>query len=364
MSTWGERLRLSIFGGSHSKAIGVVLEGLPAGEVLDWEKILLQMRRRAPGQDKTATPRKESDLPEILSGIDGDMVLTGDPVSVCIYNSNQHSKDYESLRHTPRPGHADYPAYVKYHGKNDLRGGGHFSGRLTAPLVFAGAVCRQLLEKRGILIGSHVLSAGGVWDEVFDSVQVTAEELRRLSEMYFPVLSDTARQKMTDRITEVRSRGDSVGGVVECAVTGLPVGLGTHMFGGMENVLSSLLFGIPAMKGIEFGAGFRAAEMMGSENNDSFYYDESGEVRTATNHAGGVLGGMTSGMPLLFRVAFKPTPSIVAAQQTVHLGEKRDARIAIKGRHDPCIVPRAAPAVEAAAAVAVCELMLREGRFS
>lgn len=361
MSTWGDRLRLSIFGGSHSNAIGMVLEGLPAGEILDWEQILAQMRRRAPGQDKTATPRKESDLPEILSGIDENRVLTGDPVSICIHNNNQHSKDYESLRHTPRPGHADYPAYVKYHAKNDIRGGGHFSGRLTAPLVFAGAVCRQLLEKQGILIGSHVLSAGGVQDGAFDPVDVTEEQLRMLNTSYFPTLSETAKREMSERITEVRARGDSVGGVVECAVTGLPVGLGTHMFGGVENVLTSILFCIPAMKGVEFGAGFRVADMTGSENNDSFYYDESGRVRTKTNHAGGILGGMTSGMPLIFRAAFKPTPSIVTAQPTVDLRAQTDVRIAIKGRHDPCIVPRAAPAVEAAAAVAVCELMLREG---
>lgn len=361
MSTWGERLRLSIFGGSHTKAIGVTLEGLPAGESLDWEQILVQMKRRAPGQDKTATPRKEKDEPEILSGIDENGMLTGDPVSICIHNNNQYSKDYESLRHTPRPGHADYPAYVKYHAVNDIRGGGHFSGRLTAPLVFAGAICRQLLEKHGVLIGAHVLSVGGIQDEGFDPVNITDERLRKLNTGYFPVISDAVKQQMSEKITATRALGDSLGGVVECAVTGLPVGLGTHMFGGVENVLSSVLFGIPALKGLEFGAGFRVAEMTGSENNDSFYYDESGTVRTETNNAGGVLGGMTSGMPLIFRAAFKPTPSIVKAQPTVDLQAGTNVRIAIKGRHDPCIVPRAAVAVEAAAAVAFCELMLREG---
>lgn len=364
MSTWGESLRLSIFGGSHSRAIGVMMEGLPAGEALDWERILVQMRRRAPGQDKTATPRKESDLPEILSGIDEDHILTGDPVSVCIHNSNQHSRDYECLRHTPRPGHADYPAYVKYYGKNDIRGGGHFSGRLTAPLVFAGAVCRQLLERRGITIGAHVLSVGGVKDEALDPVHVTAEQLWRLSGNYFPTLSDAAKQEMTERIAKAQSSGDSLGGVVECAALGLPVGLGTHMFGGVENVLSSLLFGIPAVKGVEFGAGFRVAEMTGSENNDNYFYDDNGRVCMETNHAGGILGGMANGMPLVFRAAFKPTPSIAAAQPTVDLQAQTNVSIAIQGRHDPCIVPRAAPAVEAAAAVAVCELMLREGRLS
>jgi len=364
MSTWGERLRLSIFGGSHSRAIGVTMEGLPAGEFLHWEQVLIQMRRRAPGQDKTATPRKESDLPDILSGIDENYMLTGDPVSACIYNGNQHSKDYESLRHTPRPGHADYPAYIKYHGKNDIRGGGHFSGRLTAPLVFAGAVCRQLLERRGIVIGAHVLSVGGVPDQPFDPVSVTPDELRRLSAHYFPVLSAGVKREMAERITEARSCGDSLGGVVECAVLGLPVGLGTHMFGGVENVLSSILFGIPAVKGIEFGKGFRVAEMTGSENNDSYCYDENGQLCTETNHSGGVLGGMANGMPLVFRLAFKPTPSIATAQPTVNLQAQTNVQIAIKGRHDPCIVPRAAPAVEAAAAVAVCELMLREGRLS
>ena len=313
-STWGEKIRISIFGGSHTRAIGVNIEGLPAGEPICWEQVLGQMARRAPGQDPTATTRKEADTPQVLCGL-LDGVTTGAPLCAIIENTNQRSKDYSSLRVLPRPGHADYTAYVKYGNHHDVRGGGHFSGRLTAPLVFAGAIARQLLQRRGILVASHVASIGEAQD----------------------------------------------GGVVECAVTGLPVGAGEPMFGGAENRIASLCFGIPAMKGIEFGAGFDAARRRGSQNNDPFYYDAQGQVKTRTNHAGGILGGITNGMPLVFRAAFKPTPSIAQEQDTVNLETGQNATLSIHGRHDPCIVPRAAAAVEAAACVAVLELLAESG---
>lgn len=358
MSRWGD---ISIFGGSHSKEIGVIIEGLPKGSRIEMDKILTQMSRRAPGQDKTATARKESDIPDIISGLDSTgEILTGETLTALIYNTSQKSKDYESTRHLPRPGHADYPAYIKFGAINDIRGGGHFSGRLTAPMVFAGAIYRQLLERQGIVIGAHVLSVGDVYDNNFDMVNVNSEELNKLNKNYFPVICKKAKEEMYVRIEKIHEEGDSVGGTVECAVTGLPVGLGTHMFGGIENTISSIIFGIPAVKGIEFGLGFSAAGITGSENNDEFYYDGD-KVRTRTNNAGGILGGMATGMPLVFKVAIKPTPSIGKEQYTVDLNEKCNTTLSIRGRHDPCIVPRAAPVVEAAAAIALYKLIKSEG---
>ncbi len=359
-STWGERIKLSIFGGSHTEAIGVNLDGLPAGEAVDWEAVLAQMARRAPGQDPTATRRKEADQPRVLCGL-LDGVTTGAPLCAIIENTNQRSKDYENLRVLPRPGHADYTAYVKYGNRHDVRGGGHFSGRLTAPLVFAGALARQMLARRGILVASHVASIGEVRDAPFDPVNVSPQLMERLSGEYFPVIDPAKREEMRAVVEAARMDQDSVGGTVECMVTGLPVGAGNPMFGGAENLIASLAFGIPAMKGIEFGAGFAAAQLRGSQNNDPFYYDQEGKVRTRANRSGGILGGITNGMPLVFRTAFKPTPSISREQDTVDLTTGRNAKLVIHGRHDPCIVPRAAAAVEAAACVAVLELLAESG---
>lgn len=359
-STWGEKIRISIFGGSHTRAIGVNIEGLPAGEPICWEQVLGQMARRAPGQDPTATTRKEADTPQVLCGL-LDGVTTGAPLCAIIENTNQRSKDYSSLRVLPRPGHADYTAYVKYGNHHDVRGGGHFSGRLTAPLVFAGAIARQLLQRRGILVASHVASIGEAQDQPFDPVSIPPQLLERLGGEYFPVIDAAAKERMRQVVEAARLDCDSVGGVVECAVTGLPVGAGEPMFGGAENRIASLCFGIPAMKGIEFGAGFDAARRRGSQNNDPFYYDVQGQVKTRTNHAGGILGGITNGMPLVFRAAFKPTPSIAQEQDTVNLETGQNATLSIHGRHDPCIVPRAAAAVEAAACVAVLELLAESG---
>lgn len=362
-SIWGERVKVSIFGGSHTEALGVVLDGLPAGEKVDREQVLLQMARRAPGQDPTATRRREADEPHILCGL-LDGVTTGAPLAAVIENTNQHSKDYSDLKVHPRPGHADYTAWVRYRGHNDVRGGGHFSGRLTAPLVFAGAVARQLLERRGVLVASHVVQVGeSKGDDSFDGVTADPALLVRLSREYFPVVNPAAREEMRAIIEKARMDCDSVGGTVECMIAGLPAGLGDPMFGGVENVISSIVFGIPAVKGVDFGAGFAAAYLRGSQNNDPFYYDEDGRVKTRTNRAGGILGGITTGMPVVFQAAFKPTSSIGKEQDTVNLETGENAKLTVRGRHDPCIVPRAAPAVEAAACLAALELLARAGRL-
>ena len=351
------KLSLSIFGESHGPAVGAVLDGFPAGIRLDEEKLLRQMARRAPGQDKSATPRRESDLPRILSGVK-EGITTGAPICAVVENANTRSGDYSPI---PRPSHADYAAHVKYGGYNDIAGGGHFSGRLTAPFVFAGALCRQLLEPEGIFVGGHVLQIGSVQDEAFDPCRISADSLRALSGEYFAVLSQTAREKMKAEIEDARLAGDSVGGTVEVAAAGLPAGWGDPMFDGVENLISRLLFAVPAVKGVEFGEGFGFAALRGSDANDCLCV-ENGKICTETNRCGGITGGITNGMPLLFRAAFKPTPSIGKEQRSVDLKTGKPVAFRVKGRHDPCIVPRGLPGAEAAAAIALAELMLREGR--
>lgn len=355
MSSWGNSVRISIFGESHGEGIGVVIDGLPAGERIDMDAVYLQMARRAPGKDRAATPRLEKDIPRVLSGMLGD-VTTGAPLCAVIENTNTRSGDYGNVMSSPRPGHADYTGYVRYGGNNDIRGGGHFSGRLTAPLVFAGAVCRQILERRGISIAAHISSVGNIADERFDPVNIPDELMKRLSGCVFGLIDRSKEEAMRALIEECRLAGDSIGGTIECAVCGVPAGAGSPMFGGIENVISSIVFGIPAVKGIEFGAGFAASEMRGSENNDEFYYDGD-TVKTRTNNHGGILGGISSGMPIIFRAAIKPTPSISIEQNTVDLTEGKDTTLAVKGRHDPCIVVRAVPVVEAAAAVAMINIL-------
>lgn len=359
-STWGERIKISVFGGSHTEAIGANIDGLPAGEEIDWEQVMVQMSRRAPGQDATATKRKEPDIPRVLCGMLNGR-LTGAPLCAVIENTSQRSGDYENLKILPRPGHSDYTAYVKYGGHNDIRGGGHFSGRLTAPIVFAGAIARQILKRRNIIVGSHVLSIADAEDTKFDMAGVSANLLNRLSTMYFPIIDENAGEDMRRAVEVARKAGDSVGGVVECAVLGLPVGAGNPMFGGAEGLMASILFGIPAVKGVEFGAGFNVSHMRGSENNDPMYRAENGEVKTRTNNAGGILGGITNGMPLICRCAFKPTSSIGIEQDTVNLQTGGEGKLVVKGRHDPCIVPRAAPVMEAAVCIAVLELLAQSG---
>lgn len=355
-SAWGEKIRISIFGESHGSAIGVVLDGLPAGEALNFDAISLQMSRRAPGRDLSSTPRRENDLPQILSGVLNG-ATTGVPLCAVIENTNTKSGDYENLKFVPRPGHSDYTAFLRYGGWNDVRGGGHFSGRLTAPLVFAGAVCRQILQRHGVLIGAHVADIGGQKDAAFDPADISESLLAKLSSAYFPVINPEAETRMREVIESVRLAQNSVGGVVECAAIGVPAGVGDPMFGGIEPVMSSILFGIPACKGVEFGVGFGTAALHGSENNDAFYYDGE-QIKTKTNHAGGILGGISTGMPIVFRAAFKPTPSISLEQDSVDLTAKIDTKLCIHGRHDPCIVPRAVPAVEAAAAIALLNIMI------
>ena len=352
----GKNLHVSIFGQSHSQAIGVTVDGLPAGERVDLEELDRFLQRRAPGRDATATARKEADKPRILCGLVDD-VTCGAPLAATIENTNARPKDYESLRDVPRPGHADYTAQVRYGGYQDVRGGGHFSGRLTAPLCIAGGIALQILKRRGIQIAAHIRSVGGVEDRPFDPMGEQTETLDALKAAPFPVLDREAGEAMRQTILETKARGDSVGGVVECIVTGVPAGIGDPMFGGMESRLAAAIFGIPAVKGVEFGAGFGAARMRGSENNDP-YEIRDGAVRTRSNHAGGILGGITNGMPLVFRAAFKPTPSISIPQDSVSLSRMAPEQLGVVGRHDPCIVPRAVPVVEGAAALVLLDALL------
>ena len=328
-STWGNNIKISIFGESHGVGIGVVIDGLPAGEELDFDEIQFQMNRRAPGNDSSSTPRKEEDMPEVCSGILNN-VTTGAPLCAVIENSNTRSVDYDKLQRLPRPGHADYTGAVRYNGYNDVRGGGHFSGRLTAPLTFAGAVCRQILARRGVTVGGHIYAIGNMYDDPFDPVSVNAEQLLRLQERFFALNRPEAERGMRRRIDDARSDHDSVGGIVEIAAVGVPAGIGSPMFGGVENVLASIVYGVPAVKG---------------------------------NVCGGILGGISDGMPIILRAAVKPTPSISQEQHTVDLKEQRDAILTVGGRHDPCIVPRALPAIESAVAIGLAELMKEVGRL-
>jgi len=356
-SSFGEQIKISIFGQSHSAGIGVVIDGLPAGEKINLEAVRRFMQRRAPGRQKYATARKEADEPEILSGLFEDRTC-GAPLCAVIHNTNTRSKDYDQLKSIPRPAHADYPAMIRHQGYQDYRGGGHFSGRLTAPLCFAGAVCIQILERQGIETGAHILSIAGVQDRSLDAVNITPQELAAVRRKEFPVIDDRAGQEMIAAIAEAKADGDSVGGIIELGVTGMPVGIGEPMFGGIENKLAQAVFGIPAVKGIEFGLGFAAADSRGSQNNDGFCTDGAGNIKTRTNHHGGILGGLSSGMPIVMRAAFKPTPSIIKEQDSVIAASSEETRLRIEGRHDPCIVPRAVPCVEAAAAVAILDMIL------
>ena len=351
----GEHIHVSVFGQSHSPAIGVVVDGLPAGERVDMEELGRFLKRRAPGQNATSTPRKEADLPQFLSGLVDD-VTCGAPLAALIENTNTRSQDYAQLRDKPRPGHADFTAQVKYGGFQDVAGGGHFSGRLTAPLCIAGGICLQILKRRGIEVAAHIASIAGEADRPFDPMGESVETLDALKRAPFPVLDEKAGERMRKVILQAKEEGDSVGGIIECLVTGVPAGLGEPMFGGMENRLAAALFGIPAVKGVEFGAGFGVATMRGSENNDPFTVKD-GKVVTETNHAGGILGGITNGMPLVFRLAFKPTPSIAKQQQTVSLSKNQVEELVVTGRHDPCIVPRAVPVVEAVTALVLSDLL-------
>jgi len=343
----GQKLRLSIFGQSHSEAIGMTLDGLPAGIPLDLEALQRFLNRRAPGQNDWSTPRREEDRPELLCGLK-DGFTCGAPLTAIIRNTDTRPRDYAQLKTTPRPGHADLTAELKFGGYQDYRGGGHFSGRLTAPLCVAGGILKQALALHGVAVDARIAAIAGICDESPFTASVT--------EKPFPVTDDAAGARMRAAIREAREEGDSVGGVIECAVRGLPAGIGSPMFDGLENRIASAVFAVPAVKGIEFGSGFAGASLRGSENNDAFCVRD-GKIETLTNNAGGILGGISTGMPLVFRVAVKPTPSVARPQQSVNLQTLTEQQLRIEGRHDPCIVPRAVPVIEAAAALAVYDLL-------
>lgn len=354
-------ISVSIFGESHGRGIGVVLDNLPSGEEIDLDEIGIYMARRAAKSDGTSTLRLEKDIPDILSGI-YEGRTTGTPLAAVIFNGEQHSKDYGNIAHIARPAHADFTGFLRYNGANDPRGGGHFSGRLTAPLVFAGAVCAQILEHRGITTGAHIRSLKGIQDDAFDPVNVTAEQLRAVKSAAFPVLNSGVAGEMREAILAARSDLNSIGGIVECAAVGMPAGVGSPMMDGLENVISRLVFAIPAVKGIEFGNGFSCADIFGSENNDEFAVRD-GKIVTLTNNHGGILGGISSGMPIIFRTAFKPTPSISRPQKSVDFKDMTEQELVIKGRHDPCVVPRAVPCVEAALNIALVSALSAEGKL-
>ncbi|KGM98432.1 chorismate synthase [Clostridium novyi A str. 4552] len=352
---WGNKIKYSIFGESHGKAIGITIDGLQSGIEIDLDEVNKEMRRRAPGRNKLSTARAEKDEFEILSGIFNGKT-TGTPICAIIRNSDKHSKDYEKTKNLMRPGHADYTGFVKYDGFNDYRGGGHFSGRLTAPIVFAGAIAKQLLAKNNILVGSHIKSIGNIEEEYFNPIDIKEDTLKALKNKEFATIDDSKGKLMQEKILKAKENMNSVGGIVECAILNLPSGIGSPFFGSVESVLSSLLFSVPAVKGVEFGAGFKISEMKGNEANDEFYMDGE-NIKTYTNNNGGILGGITTGMPVIFRVAFKPTPSIAKEQRTINIETRENTTIKIEGRHDPCIVQRAIPVVESVAAMGILELI-------
>ncbi len=363
MSTsYGKNIKISVFGGSHDEHIGIHATGLPKGFTVDISALRTFMARRAPGSNSFSTPRKEADTPIFLSGADalpdGNVTLNGEELHIIIRNTSQRSSDYDQKKSfIPRPSHADFAARMKYGEKVDLRGGGHFSGRLTAPLCAVGGICLQYLATRGISIGAHIYSVSSIYDTPFDLANVGSSELDTLrAAAEFPVLDRAAGEQMKQEIAAARAEGDSVGGIVEVAAIGLPAGLGEHMFDGVENRLAAAVFGIPAVRGIEFGNGFAAATLRGSQNNDPFITDGR-TVRTRTNNSGGILGGMSTGMPLVYRAAIKPTPSIFKEQESVDMVTLTPAKLSIKGRHDPCIVLRAVPVFEAVTAMVLFDLL-------
>lgn len=354
--TWGRYLRLSIFGESHGHGLGIVLDGLPPGTPIDESEISIDMARRAPGKDATATKRKEADHVTIMSGVYKDLT-TGTPICGMIQNTDTRGHDYRSMKTLARPGHADYTGNIRYRGFQDVRGGGHFSGRLTAPLVFAGSLARQYLAAKSVTVGAHILSIGFAQEKRFDACSIDKVMLDSLRQKIFPVLDDISEQAMRLEVEEARMNEDSVGGVIECAVVGQPAGWGTPFFDSIESRMAQLFFSIPAVKGVEFGDGFGLSSMRGSQANDAFCM-QGGRVETKTNHNGGINGGITNGMPIIIRVAIKPTPSIGQEQETIDYKTLQDKTVRITGRHDPCIVLRAVPVVEAAVLLALADAAL------
>ena len=364
-SDLGTTLKLSVFGKSHGDAIGVTVEGLPAGEAIDLAELQAFLDRRRPGTGELTTQRNEADVPEFRSGVTeqdaSTLVTSGTPLTAVIRNTDQHSNDYSELRENPRPSHADYTAYLKYGETFDMRGGGPFSGRLTAPMCIAGGICLQMLARRGIFIGAHIAQVGETFDQPFPLYPDEAL-FREVRSRNPAVVDPAAGEKMKDEIYQAKMDQDSIGGIVECAVIGFPAGVGGPMFDGIEGDLAKGLFGIPAVKGLEFGNGFASAALRGSENNDAFVLKD-GHIATETNRSGGIQGGISNGMPLVFRVALKPTPSISKPQKTVNRVRMEETELTIKGRHDPCVVLRAVPVVEAVAAIVLTDLLLGEGKL-
>lgn len=352
---WGNNLKISIFGESHGVGIGLTIDGLPSGFPIDFERINYEMERRAPGRNNLSTARKEGDKIEILSGL-FEGKTTGTPLCGMIRNSDKRSKDYSKLKSLMRPGHADYTGNIRYKGFNDYRGGGHFSGRITAPLVFGGAICKQILESYGIKIVSHIKSIGSIEDESFNPVNVSDTLIEELPKMELPLINKALDNDIRSEILSAKSEGDSVGGIIECAIVNIDAGIGNPFFDSVESTLAHLLFSVPAVKGIEFGEGFNITKLRGSEANDEFYYDGD-KVKTRSNNNGGILGGITNGMPVIFRVAIKPTASILKKQNTINIDDKKDEELNIEGRHDPCIVQRAVPVIESVAAIGILELL-------
>ena len=362
-ANFGKNYRISLFGESHGVALGINIDGIPAGTELDIDFIKEEMKRRAPGRSKLTTPRVEKDEFEILSGfVDGK--TTGTPLAMIVRNKDQRSKDYSELAKKPRPGHADWSGMNRYKGFNDIRGSGHFSGRITTSIVFAGAIAKQLLKERGILIGAHIKSLNNIEDRDFKESDITEENIDRLREMVLPTLTEGIAGEMESAILKAREESNSLGGIVELMVTGLKPGIGDPFFESMESELARMIFSIPSTKGIEFGAGFGITRMTGYEANDEMYFDKNGNIRSYTNNNGGIIGGITTGMPISFKVAIKPTASIEKIQKTVNLETGKDDILEVKGRHDPVIVPRAIVVLESATAIVILDRLLESRKYS
>ena len=352
---WGNNIKISIFGESHGRGIGINVDNLPSGFLLDMEEIMSEMKRRAPGKSNLSTSRREEDVPEILSGyFEGR--TTGTPLCAVIRNNDNKSKDYSKTKDIMRPGHGDYPGFIKYKGFNDYRGGGHFSGRITAPLVFAGAICKQILREEGVEIVAHIQSIGEVKDKSFLDCNLDKELINSLKNEEFPLINKNLEEKMKKEILNAKKEGDSVGGVIECMILGVKAGIGSPFFDSVESTLSHLLFSVPSVKGVEFGRGFNITKMRGSDANDEYYIDE-GRVKTKSNNNGGVSGGITNGMPIIFRVAIKPTPSVYKEQNSINISTMEETTLQIDGRHDPCIVQRAVPVIEGVSAIGILDLI-------
>ena len=352
---WGNKIKLSIFGESHGEGIGIVIDGIEPGIKVNMDNIEKDMERRAPGRNSLSTQRIEGDKPEILSGIFNG-ITTGAPISMIIRNTDKRSRDYSKIKDVMRPGHADFPGYVRYNGFNDYRGGGHFSGRITAPLVFAGALAKEILKEKGITIGSHIKQVGKVKDSSFDALNLKKEDLEELLTKELPVIDTNKIEDIKEEITSYRMTGDSIGGIVECAIVGLEAGIGNPFFDSLESTIAHLAFSVPAVKGIEFGAGFDFANMKGSEANDEYFIEDE-KVKTYSNNNGGITGGISNGMPVIFRVVIKPTPSISKEQRTINIKNMTEEVLSVNGRHDPCIVQRALVVIEGIAAISILELI-------